>query len=307
MTRFRIHDLLAVVLAFCLLACEKEKETQVKEELPQAKEITFDSSPPPAVIVEDNSREEVERIELEYSYLETLPESKEMEFQETGFAFPITYELNMAQAFIPAQKELQVIDHETKMIYSVSTAENYLLIDDLFTHEVTTLDLDTAIKPSLIYLGEKANILWPDAKRVENEKMIEELAGKIGLKENYQDAFEGFGGGLNRYFIMISDVPDVWEFQFQSQSHYILSYPISLDNGISDHQYSTSFLVSPTQQHLLTGPCSFYGLPDIFLMNEKLYLQSGSTCCECGVVIGQLFEFNGKELKTVLEDGSWST
>ncbi|MEL6251584.1 MAG: hypothetical protein AAFR87_06170 [Bacteroidota bacterium] len=307
MTRFRIHYLLVVVLAFSLLACEEEKETQVKGELSLTQEISFDSLPAPPPIVEDNSLEGVELIELEHSYLQTLPESKEIEFQETGFAFPITYEINMAQAFIPAQKELQILDHESKKIHSALTEENYLLVDELFTHEVTTLNLDTAVKPSLICLGEKASVEWPNITRVEDVQKQEELAAKIDLKKNYKDAFEGLDGSLHAYFIFIADLPDVWEFQFNSQPHFIVSYPISMYEGDKEKRYSACFLLSPTEQYPLTGPCSFYGLPDIFEMDENLYLQGGSSCCECGIIVGQLFEFNGKELKTVLEDGSWST
>ena len=143
--------------------------------------------------------------------------------------------------------------------------------------------------------------------QIEDAGKQEELAAKIDLKKNYKDAFEGLDGSLHAYFIFIADLPDVWEFQHNSQSHYIVSYPISMHEGDKEKMYSACFLLSPTEQYPLTGPCSFDGLPDIFEMDEKLYLQSGSSCCECGVVIGQLFEFNGKELKTVLEDGSWST
>jgi len=298
---------LAVVFAFSLLACEEEKETQVEGKLSLTQEISFDSLPPPPEVGEDNSLEGVELIELEHSYLQTIPESKEIEYQEEGFAFPITYEVSMAQAFIPAQKELQVIDHATKKVHTALTEENYLLIDELFTHEVTTLDLDTAIKPSLIYLGEKVNVKWPKITQVEDARKQEELAVKIDLKKNYKDAFEGLDGGLNAYFIFIADLPDIWEFQFNSQTHYIVSYPISMYEGDKEKRYSACFLLSPTEQYPLTGPCSFYGLPDIFEMDGNLYLQSGSSCCECGIIVGQLFEFNGKELNAVLEDGSWST
>lgn len=56
----------------------------------------------------------------------------------------------------------------------------------------------------------------------------------------------------------------------------------------------------------LTGPCSYEFLFP-YQLNGKIYLQTGSTCCDCGWVIDQIFEVSTDSIYLVFQDDSYST
>ena len=195
MTRFRLVFILSLVEVFLLFACGKKKEEvqtdpgfTVEQETPQPQGEELVSE----IEVED----EAGYIEDDFNSLQALPEGQELDFQKEGFAFPITYEMNYAQAIISPGTELQFLDHETKKLHSAKALENYLLVDEMFEHEVTTTDLDNSIKPSLIFLGEKPEVEWISVKEVKDSESKEKLMGRIDLEKDYADAFKDTGGPL---------------------------------------------------------------------------------------------------------------
>lgn len=300
MTRFRTDQILWLFTAFLLFACGEEEKTQADpiqaEEEVAAQLVEEDSA------TEFEIEEEAGYIKEEVNSLQALPDGVAIEFQEEGFAFPISYEINYAQAIIPPGSELQFLDHESRKVHSAKTLENFLLVDELFEHKVTTTDLDTSIKPHLILLGDKVEIKWLNLKEITDSVKKQELANRINLKRDYSDEFEDTGGALKIELVAYNKEVIVHEFEYKQETYFILSYTFADYQGPA-----ATFLLSQGAEYPLTGPCSFFSYPELFLLNERLYLQSGSRCCECGISVQQLFEFNGKELKTILEDGSWST
>lgn len=55
----------------------------------------------------------------------------------------------------------------------------------------------------------------------------------------------------------------------------------------------------------LTGPCSYQQIYP-FQINDRCFIQTGSTCCECGWVIDQVFEIKKDEVVLVFQDDSYS-
>jgi hypothetical protein len=55
----------------------------------------------------------------------------------------------------------------------------------------------------------------------------------------------------------------------------------------------------------LTGPCSYQHVYP-FLINGRIFIQTGSSCCECGWVIDQVFEIINGQLYLAFQDDSYS-
>lgn len=299
MIRFKLCLLLFPICCTLIFACKDEDEQKgidkvLAAPLPELKEKAI-----------GNSGEGM--IELDHAYLLRLPDSLKFNPQKEGFAFLINYEIAMVQALLETGRRLNFLDHREKKIYTAKSLENRQLVEELFIHEVTTTDLDTSLKPSLVYVGEKADPKWISLKEINDPDKISNLKERISLKDTYSDEFEAYGGPLGGILRILSDDPSVWEFRFQDKKHHIVTYHIYDAENTGYSADAATFLLSPTKIFPLTGPCSFDKFPVLFLMNKKLYLQGGSSCCDCGIIVDQLFEYDGEKLKAILEDGSWST
>jgi hypothetical protein len=55
----------------------------------------------------------------------------------------------------------------------------------------------------------------------------------------------------------------------------------------------------------LTAPCSYKQL-FVYEFKGNAYIQTGSSCCDCGYVGDQIFEVGKDEIKLVFEDYSFS-
>ena len=301
MTRFRSVFILSLFSIFLLFTCGKQKE-----KVQTAPDFTGEQEMPQpqgeALASEIEIEDEANYIEDDFNSLQVLPEGEELDFQEEGFAFPISYKTNFAQAVIPPGTQLQFLDHEKKKIHSAKALENFLFVDEMFEHKVTTTDLDSSVHTNLILFGEKPEVKWLEVKALTDAELTQELVSRIDLEKDYADAFENSGGPLKVELPAYNEEVTVYEFEFMDNRYFILSYTFAEYRAAA-----ATFLLSPKQEYPLTGPCSFSTYPELFIIKDKLYLHSGSTCCECGISVQQLFEFDGTELKAVLEDGSWST
>jgi hypothetical protein len=78
----------------------------------------------------------------------------------------------------------------------------------------------------------------------------------------------------------------------------IASFEYSKDNG-------PRIIVINDRIYPLTGWCSFPTL-NVFRLEGQHYISSGSSCCECGIIVHELFRITPKGPVTVLADASFS-
>lgn len=83
---------------------------------------------------------------------------------------------------------------------------------------------------------------------------------------------------------------------------YIVSY--ENEKG-SERAYGPRFVVFGNKVHALTGWCS-HPYVRAFMLNGIFYVESGSHCCGCGIIIMELYSIRRDAVDLVFDDASES-
>lgn len=257
------------------------------------------------------SKEElVEVLEEESNYEEEIPFNplllKDSELKHSGFSFVVHWDKTAILALTKLDTTCYFLSHRDQKLVKARTLRHDQWSDEMFELEVTITDIPLKAAVNLVYIGGEVQVDWIEIVKIKTPAIIDSIEAEISLAENFADAFKESESPLSMYLTEIKKGPIVRSFRFKGLRYFLATFILSEHTDPEDILYGPTFLLSPTKTYPLTGPCSF-GEPDIFQMNEKLILQSGSNCCDCGVVIDQLFEFDGENLELILEDGSMST
>ncbi len=94
--------------------------------------------------------------------------------------------------------------------------------------------------------------------------------------------------------------PRVYELNVSGRHAYLVSYE-SKDGPVNGPR----FVVLDGTINALTGWCSYPYLRT-FVLNDELYLESGSFCCGCGITIMELYKVTGTTVACVHADASES-
>lgn len=94
--------------------------------------------------------------------------------------------------------------------------------------------------------------------------------------------------------------PRVHELDLSGRRAYLVSYE-SKDGPVNGPR----FVVLDGTINALTGWCSYPYLRT-FVLNDELYLESGSSCCGCGITIMELYKVTGNTVACVHADASES-
>jgi hypothetical protein len=72
-----------------------------------------------------------------------------------------------------------------------------------------------------------------------------------------------------------------------------------------DQVSGPQFIVIGNNVYGITGACSFPYLYS-FELNQALYLNSGSFCCDCGITGMELFKISGDSVSRIKVNYDWS-
>lgn len=280
----KLRSTINTFICFFLLSCNPQTR-QVNEENAS---IASDSSIPETELAISEESEEVQSESVLGNFYSVYVEDSIMIFDSVATG-QICY----------------LIDVRGKSVTKTKTRGNGIFSTELFDKNVTTTELMDTGQFQLAFVGDKANITWVEKKVVKDDSLKKDILLEFNISD-YDSLFKNYGGPISAYADIIKDDPVVEMIKFGSENLYLIAYQMEPFPG--DLISGPSFLLSKSHKkaYPLTGPCS-NPASRFFLMNEKLYIHTGSNCCDCGIVIDQLYEYDGSDIDLVIEDGTWST
>lgn len=101
--------------------------------------------------------------------------------------------------------------------------------------------------------------------------------------------------------------PTVHRLNVSNSEVYVASYQgeATYKQGVYAPEVNPRAVVVGNSAYPLTGWCSFEAL-NVFRLNGEHYIQSGSRCCGCGIVVDELFRLTPAGPVEVLSDSSLS-
>jgi hypothetical protein len=93
--------------------------------------------------------------------------------------------------------------------------------------------------------------------------------------------------------------PKITKINFPGEDAYVVTY------SYVDSIPGPRMLILNNNIFPLTGPCSYQHVYP-FRINGRNFIQTGSSCCECGWVIDQVFEIIGDQVVLAFQDDSYS-
>lgn len=234
------------------------------------------------------------------------PMDKSPEYMNRYF-YPVYVEDDTIMVFdsIGIGQKCFLIDLTGQYIIKTRTSKHKIYWTELFEKKVTITESDDTTNFQLAFVGDTAKVEWIERKVIDDVKIKGDLLSGFNISD-YGELFEIYGGPISVYADKIKENPVVEMINYKDEDLYLISYqlesyPDYIVNG-------PSFLISNTGKSIypLTGPCSD-SESNIFLLNERLYIHTGSNCCDCGIVVKQLYEYDGSKIQQIIEDGSWSS
>lgn len=250
-------------------------------------------------VIRDSKNQEIEKTEIE----EQIKEN----FKSVAESFYPVYVKDAIMIFdsVEIGQICYLIDLHGQSIIKTQTSKHKVFWTEVFEKKVTITEASDTTKYQLAFLGDTAKIEWIEKKIMNDTQLKENILCDFNIS-NYGGLFENYGGPISIYTGKILENPEVETISFGTETLYLVtykleSYPDYIVNG-------PSFLISTSNRNVypLTGPCSRSD-SNIFILNGKLYIHTGSNCCDCGIVVEQLYEYNGSKIEQIIEDGSWST
>jgi len=94
-------------------------------------------------------------------------------------------------------------------------------------------------------------------------------------------------------------MPQIGQFVFKKDSVYIVTYKTTWDTT------GPRLILINNTVYPLTGQCSFEKLK-IYTINERYLIETGSNCCECGIIGSEIYEITQDGPVLIYSDYSWS-
>lgn len=198
-----------------------------------------------------------------------------------------------------------LIDLKRNLKHKTKTTVHKLFSTEMFDKKVTLTENNSLDQYQLVVFGSVDSLEWVKKELIQDTMQRQEILKNINLVD-YGSYFEDFGAPISVYQQYIEMNPIIEKIKFQNDELYLITYKIELSPD--DKRNGPSFLMSQSNSKIypLSGPCS-KSESDLFVLNNKLYIYTGSNCCECGIVVDQLYEFDGKIIQKIIEDWTWST
>jgi len=108
-------------------------------------------------------------------------------------------------------------------------------------------------------------------------------------------------GNIQSDSVLKGVLPEIVKVTANDFEYFIASYRI-YDNSTIGPRLA---IMQDKKVIPLTGQCSFEYLFTYFY-NGKSYIQTGSSCCDCGIIGEQIFEVAREDIKPVFQDYSFS-
>jgi hypothetical protein len=141
-----------------------------------------------------------------------------------------------------------------------------------------------------------------EQKNLLNEDLIKSSDSLIRSTEFLQELMKRNGDGNVQSDSLLEGVlPELVKVTANDFEYYIASYKI-YDNSTIGPRLA---LMENKKVIPLTGQCSYEYFYTYFF-NGKNYIQTGSSCCDCGIIGEQIFEVVKENIKPVFEDYSFS-
>ncbi len=102
-------------------------------------------------------------------------------------------------------------------------------------------------------------------------------------------------------------LPKIHHFTFPGIEMFVVSYDVEISlQNMKSRDTGPRVVVINNRVYPMSGWCSFYRFY-VFRLNGQHYIQSGSRCCNCGMVVMELFRVTPAGVEEWLLDPSLST
>jgi hypothetical protein len=206
---------------------------------------------------------------------------------------------------IKINQECYLIDYKRKCVKQTKTVKHRILWTEIFEKKITLTESKSNGGYQLAFVGDSLVVDWVDKTEVNNREIKVWINNNLNIQD-YSEYFEEYGSDLEQYADKTDNNCIVEVIPYQDENLFMVSYMLeTYPNYIVK---GPSFIISYTDKRIypLSGPCTNSDA-NLFIANDKLYIHTYSNCCNCGVIVEQLFEYNNKKLTTIIENGAWST
>ena len=130
---------------------------------------------------------------------------------------------------------------------------------------------------------------------VEDERLARSLDRKIKATDVLQKLLLRSGG--IKYEVQTLKPPVVYRYAFPGLSVYVVQYGFKKRPGL----IGPRVVVIDDSIYPLTGQCSYSHLRG-FRLNSDYYIETGSSCCDCGITGQEVFQITPTSVELVFKD-----
>lgn len=204
----------------------------------------------------------------------------------------------------PPGQTIYLLNNETGQYWKCRTGSNQTYFEELSGGEwelTPTLPQPDTLKRFDISYSTSGKFRYDLVKkeRITDSLFVEQIDQQIKLS-GYIDTLLSYDDAFLADSVIGDSLPAITTIHIPGQEAFVITY--SYMESLSGPQ----MMIINNRIFPLTGPCSYeYVYP--FQIDNRFFIQTGSSCCECGWVIDQVFEVSGESLILVFQDDSYST
>jgi len=206
----------------------------------------------------------------------------------------------------PLNQKVNLLHINANKVCTAVTQKHEVFGDEMISFPITILrTLSKCEAPnqySVAFFGKVSEYRIVSLKPVTDHKIINSLDRAIHNSQVLQSFNKASQVTIpyNKSFPLTYFKPKVFQFSISKQENYLISYEKNEKSA-----YGPKFVIFEKKPQILTGWCSYpYVHP--FILNQELYFESGSYCCDCGITVMELFKIKANQVCFVHADGSES-
>lgn len=204
----------------------------------------------------------------------------------------------------PSGRTAYLLNNESGDFWKCETGDSIAYFEELSGIDWTLTSLtpqpDTLMRFDLSFLAsEEFQYELVGKQAVSEAAFVKDIDRQIKLS-GYIDTLLAYDDAFVTDTLVADSLPAISRINIPGQEVFLVTY--SYMRSLPGPR----LLIINNKVFPATGPCSYeYFYP--FRIGDRFFLQTGSSCCECGWVIDQVFEIADNALFLVFQDDSYST
>lgn len=252
----------------------------------------------------DKRSEQATEVFIPEDYHSRFTPQKVIQQIEPGFS--LTFKLNDALYLIGSRKQgndTYLLNNELGKVWKSNTGEDLEYFEKLSDVNWSLTKINDQPEQEIRYdlaftTNDSFQYQQIPSEIINDSTFINDIDKEIKLS-GYIDTLLAYDDKFPNDFVIGKRKPKITRFKLPNGEALIVTY-IYLEAVPGPRMIILNNMIYP-----LTGPCSYqHAYP--FRINNRLFIQTGSNCCECGWIIDQVFEITNDEVVLAFQDDSYS-